>query len=670
MRLVVCLLLAALPLSFGRLSAGPLPVTDVQSLAPYPDWRAAEQAEARSESTLIASLKQDAALHLHEYLDRARRHLADEPIDLLERVGYSSSTEAESALTEALSDPDSNVVASAANGLRVHGNPDAIDALLAQLDKWSGRARLSIAAALLALGERQESREVLESLLRDSLTRTQTVYRLADELGASADAYAVLSEGFAVADTDGQSPAIGYFMIRAGERYATFGLVVAALRDPRTAFRRGALQGLLRRKVVFGPASCLDALPALQAVAADTSEDWDLRTRARAYVDDIQQPQGEETLPPQRSGEPPRRMNPALGRTDTIRGLRVKSKPVNPEEMKEFEPEPDSHVLEGPWPGGVSHWTMMRLRLRGSDRECIAAVSRESLEVRRLSGDSWQTIARFPFNLFRNDPEFANLGWATGDANNDGWDEVTICSGDTMRVFSWDGRRFQSRTARLPRPIEQVRVGDIDGDKKNELVFFAPDSPPKKGEGSRYHVIVTRWDGARLHTVWDDSTSLGYAHRNMPDDLILIADVRNVGYNQVLVPREQSDVSPTNYDLLAWNKSARRLERTSSFQISDRIVPGYSHFQSAPFVCGEIRACEKSGATYLSAVQQVHGRKYMESHSLLLRMRGDSLVETRTMFKFGSTANCFVNPDGKGIGLLLIWGPMFEDHAMYRFFRL
>jgi hypothetical protein len=136
------------------------------------------------------------------------------------------------------------------------------------------------------------------------------------------------------------------------------------------------------------------------------------------------------------------------------------------------------------------------------------------------------------------------------------------------------------------------------------------------------------------------------------------------------VPREQSDVSPTNYDLLAWNKSARRLERTSSFQISDRIVPGYSHFDSAPFVCGEIRACEKSGATYLSAVQQVHGKKYMESHSLLLRMRGDSLVETRTMFKFGSTANCFVNPDGKGIGLLLIWGPMFEDHAMYRFFRL
>jgi hypothetical protein len=596
--------------------------------------------------------------------------LADEPIDVLERVGYSNSTEAESALTEALSDPDSNVVASAANGLRVHGNSDAIDALLAHLDNWRGSARLSIATALFALGERQESKGVLESLLRDSLTRTQTAYRLADELGASADAYAVLSEGFAAADTDGQSPAIDCFMVRAGERYATFGFVVAALWDPRPAFRRGALQGLLHRKMVFGPASCLDALPALQAVAADTSEDWDLRTRARAYVEDIQQPQNEQTFPRQRSGGPARRMNSALGRTDTIRGLRVKSKPVNPEEMKEFEPEPDSHALEGPWPGGVSSWTMMRLRLRGSDRECIAAASRESLEVRRLSGDSWQTIAQFPFNLFRNDVEFANLGWATGDVNNDGWDEVIVCSGDTMNVFSWDGRRFQSRTARLPRVIEQLRVGDIDGDKKNELVFFAPDSPPKKGEGSRYHVIVTRWDGARLHKVWDDSTSLGYTHRNMPDYLMLIADVRNVGYNQVLVSREQSDVSPTNYDLLAWNKAAGRLERTSSFQISDRIVPGYSHFDSAPFVCGEIRACDEKDTTYLSAIQAAHGKKYMEHHSVLLKLHGDSLVDTRMMFRLGTEGNCFVNPDGKGIGLLLIWRPMFEEYTLCRFFRL
>ncbi len=361
----------------------------------------------------------------------------------------------------------------------------------------------------------------------------------------------------------------------------------------------------------------------------------------------------------------------ALGQSDTNRPLRARMRPINPEVMKEFEPEPDSHVLEGPWPGEVDSWTMMRLRLRGSDRECIAVVSREGLEVRRLSGDSWQTITRVPSNLFEDDFwDCSKSQWATGDVNDDGWDEVVICAGDTMRVLGWDGTRFRARNARLPRPVEQVRVGDVDGDRKNELVFFGPDVPPKGNEGSRYHVIVTRWDGARLRKVWDDGLSLGYAHRNMPDFLMLIADVKNVGYGQVLVSREQSDVSPTDYDLLVWNKVARRLERTDSFQISDRVVPGHNHIHSTPFVSGRIRACDKEGTTYLLAVQQVQGKKYLESHSVLLKLHSDSLVDTRRMFRLHAEGSCFVNPDGKGVGLLLIWRPMFEDYTLYRFFRL
>ena len=62
--------------------------------------------------------------------------------------------------------------------------------------------------------------------------------------------------------------------------------------------------------------------------------------------------------------------------------------------------------------------------------------------------------------------------------------------------------------------------------------------------------------------------------------------------------------------------------------------------------------------------------EYLKTRTMLLSLHGDTLVEVKTPFRFFASGTCFIDPDGKGIGLLAVWRPTYEDKVLFRFYRL
>jgi hypothetical protein len=332
--------------------------------------------------------------------------------------------------------------------------------------------------------------------------------------------------------------------------------------------------------------------------------------------------------------------------------------------------DPDTgYIYQGIWSDSLNPFAIKPLRLTGFDRECVVTTSSNYLEVIQFVEDSWQSISRIPFSMSHYD-YYEGYSWTTGDLDKDGADEIIACHDSLVHQYKWDGKKFLTQTALFPYLIEQVRIGDINNDGDNELVFFCGESLPHDRIGYPYHLCIAKWKGSKLNMLWDDSTKLDYAVRNMPDFLILIDDVVNSGFNQLLLSRSQSDVSPTAYNLLKWNDKTGRLEFNKSFRITDKIVPSDSHIHSLPFISGRLNSLTKDNTTFLSGMMVTEGEKHSEFYYDILKIEGDSLVQARHIFHNLTSSTCFINLDGKGIGLLVIWREPPSTTNMYRFYRL
>jgi hypothetical protein len=351
--------------------------------------------------------------------------------------------------------------------------------------------------------------------------------------------------------------------------------------------------------------------------------------------------------------------------------IKAKVMPVKPMINSEDEvSDSDSgYIYQGIWQDSLNSFAIMPLRLSGFNRECVVTSSSNHLEVIQFVGDSWRNIAHIPFTHIYHDYH-NSLRWTTGDLDGDGSDEIITCYDSFVNQYSWNGKEFQGKTAEFRYLVEQVRIGDINNDGDNELVFFCGESLPHERIGYPYHLCIAKWKDSRLNILWDDSAKLDYAVRNMPDFLILIADVVNTGYNQLLLSRSQSDVSPTAYNLLKWNDKKGRLELNKSFKISNQILPADTHHNIMPYLTSKLNSITQNDTTFLSGIFVSSGKQHIEFCYWLFKIKGDSLIQTRPIFHDYPGGTCFINLDGKGVGVLVIWREPPSTTNMFRFYRL
>lgn len=329
------------------------------------------------------------------------------------------------------------------------------------------------------------------------------------------------------------------------------------------------------------------------------------------------------------------------------------------------------YVYQEKWPDDLDvwpySWQLMALHSAKSKQEYLIEPVNANLEIIQFQGDSWRHISRIQYPNNRVSYEY-NL-WTTGDIDGDSSDEIITCSDSFVSIYKWNGQDFMIRTTTFRYCVEQVRVGDINNDGNNELVFLGGDSLPKDVIGYPYHLCITKWDTSGLHMLWDDSTKLGYGVRNMPDFLLPIADVTNRGYNQMLISRSQSDVSPTEYNLLEWNDKKKHLELIKSCRITDQLVPGDSHILSLPFISGMLNCLTKDDTTFLSGMFFSRGQRYLQNSYVILKIKNDTLVQMRPIF-WNLVQSCFIDIDGNGVGLLVLWRESPSTERQFRFYRL
>jgi hypothetical protein len=273
-----------------------VPMTDAKPVGDfkYPPFKDAFRKQKEMRRHMFEEIRKDVNAHLDKYSYAVAETI--ETYGDANRViylGYSDNPIVYQYLIKALHNENTDVVIDAVDGLRIYGDKRAIKELLSILDKNTKRVRLAIATTLFALGERKKSIETFTFLLKDSLLWREATYRLSDELGANSDvnsdAFVVLAKGIENQSPDIQIQALSSFMLSAGRQFETFHVILSALKDKRQVFRQSALEGILDRKMEYGPLSCKDALPLLRKLSKDENLDWDSRTRARVFAEDIEE---------------------------------------------------------------------------------------------------------------------------------------------------------------------------------------------------------------------------------------------------------------------------------------------------------------------------------------------------------------------------------------------
>jgi hypothetical protein len=347
-------------------------------------------------------------------------------------------------------------------------------------------------------------------------------------------------------------------------------------------------------------------------------------------------------------------------------------------------------VISGPWM--LPSATALPLHLGGHNHDCIVVPVGDSLVVLHLheydavpygggqagfrvqpAETTWQELGRIPCNRGR----LGQFYWMTGDVQNMGHDEILTWHDRTVTRWRWTGIDFRPDSARFPYLIYQLRIGDVRNSGTDELVYFGCDSDYAY---ARYHLCIAHWGGQEPIQLWEDSTKLGYSRGDMGEFLLGVADVANLGYDQVLVSMSQSDVRPTTFQRLVWNQSEQRLQVQSRFelfnlqaagQVSDTLMRLHARGVSGPapsalpaeFESGPVSIFRVDDTTWLQGA--VFGTRPFAGHPRTLRLQGDSLAASLPQFRnLPRTGTLFINPDGNGIGLLALTGSTFEFYRL------
>ena len=236
-------------------------------------------------------ITEEVTLHVQEYIDKIENKKAG-PMraQMVLLLAFADDPRVVPVLIELLQEDEERAVRCAAvDALRIKGDRSSISALNKSLKDRDSMVSMLAATALFQLGERSQSCSTFITCLRNDEVREQTIYRLADEMGASREAFSVLKTGLEAENIRVKDSGFSYFMVRAGESPQGLSVLIEGLKSDDSCIRMAALDGVERRIHTFGSAVCRDAIPQLKEIWDNNNEVWDTRVRARVILQYIEE---------------------------------------------------------------------------------------------------------------------------------------------------------------------------------------------------------------------------------------------------------------------------------------------------------------------------------------------------------------------------------------------
>ena len=240
----------------------------------------------------------------------------------------------------------------------------------------------------------------------------------------------------------------------------------------------------------------------------------------------------------------------------------------------------------------------------GDGKNEIAIAWDHDFSAFKWNGNSFVQIG----NTWTGDGTDNAYDCAIGDYDNDGHNEVVIAddpsNGDPeITVLSWDGSQWVEETSwndpdgDLTTPV--VRVADVDGDGLNEIIA----TPGAKA-------VVLNWDGSKLNPT--------YLATNYPAGAygIGIADLDGDGINDIVIGLD----APTIY-VYKWTGSGYQEIFNTTWSGEDSIIEGLDAGDVDNDGINEIVA----GTNYIHILQW-NGTTFVEEHTLNYTDMGELAV--------------------------------------------
>jgi len=329
-------------------------------------------------------------------------------------------------------------------------------------------------------------------------------------------------------------------------------------------------------------------------------------------------------------------------------------------------------IYEGCLPTSIDYKYFKPANLLGKEHEFIVVKHNFYFEVFQFTGEQWKSFYEIPFmeESSINAKITKSIAWTIGDLNNNGKDEIVICIDRTIKRFEWNGNQFKKTVYEFPYLTDDILIGDINNDNLNELVLLCYETSLSSEEpGCKYYLCNAKLNKKGLHLLWTDGGKLGYVKSNVipSDHLVCIADMENTGSNQLIVAEGQSDVSPTRYNLLIWEKDELKLLK--SFIVSKGTMITTGHIEAAPFLIDDLIPIKvKSQTMFIASMVYPH----VKCKQVLLRIENNNLSIIDTIFDHSgwSFPNrvYWINIDGKGKGLLRVT-KLRSGESKYVFYR-
>jgi len=311
-------------------------------------------------------------------------------------------------------------------------------------------------------------------------------------------------------------------------------------------------------------------------------------------------------------------------------------------------------IYEGYLPTSIDYKPFKPANLLGKEHEFIVVKHNSYFELFQFTGDNWKSFYKIPFmeGSSRNAKIIESIAWTIGDLNNNGKDEIIICIDRTIKRYEWNGEQFKEMAHKFPYLTDDILIGDINNDNFNELVLFCYEKSLISAS-CEYYLCIAKLNKERLCLLWLDKGKLGYVKSNVipSDNLVCIADIENIGYNQLLVAEGQSDVSPTRYNLLIWDKD--KLKFIKSFIVSKGTIITKGHIEAVPFLIGGLNPIKIEGKTMLLASMVYPHAKFKQ---VIVKIENNKLSISKAIFDhrgwYFPNGVYWINLDGRGKGIL------------------
>jgi len=210
---------------------------------------------------------------------------------------------------------------------------------------------------------------------------------------------------------------------------------------------------------------------------------------------------------------------------------------------------------------------LMTFNLADYAQDQLLFINNKDFAIYQFNGGKWEL--RYYGEIDFADFEYKHL--KSGDIDNDGDDELLILKNSSITIYNFTDGNFTGATYEFAFYPEDALIGDINNDSSNELVMLCADEPGINDRfDTEYNLCIYNYSDQELDLFWSDNSSLKLSSSNAvvpPQKLMCISDIDNTGYNKLIIPGIQSDVSPTYFNVFYWHESA--LIRSGSFRITE-----------------------------------------------------------------------------------------------------